>query len=687
MFQTPTSFVPGMVIGRVWEVEAPLGKGGMGTVYRCHNRDAKRIMAAIKLLDPAFQFHPDAKARFLREAEILFTIDHPNVVKVSNVHLTATPPFLEMEFVDGTSLEHELASRGAIPLATALKHARALADALAYLHRKGIFHRDIKPDNILIRRDGQPKIVDFGLATERGARRITQQGQEHFGTVSYCPPEWMVAETVDPIAWDCYAFGVVFYEMLTGTVGFPMRSDEDPRRQVIQVMTQKQNVEHLDPGPRFQPELRELVRRMTTRERMQRLVDAAEFVRRIDQLDPQWSGTPEPVIAPLLELPDQAVEPLPRESAPTMMAVPVPRATGRSLSILAIIAGVAFLIGVGGALVGLAMTWGLSPTPPRDAEVRIVGVDASWPLSVAVNGAPAARSEGILHHFEAVPVGPMAVRWAIGEGCDATAPTPPETCQVGSEVLDLESGDGAAELFVEVSPPALRTLELEVDGTGSVEVAGRPWAFSPDGTLAVPALRPGRYAVVTRLGECAPGCVGEACGPACTYDAREVVVPVGDGPVALDLGLSVPVVEAVPDPVPVVRPVKPAGPAPVPQPSGPPARVSGARFAEWVGGHPEWSPDAAVSAGLAEGSYLTGGMPAGAGAVVGVSYAAAAAFCAGRGGLLGVGEEPLAWSGTPLHEWRAGAGGAPMWRRFDGATSDRVRRSEANQQTGFRCAR
>ena len=89
----------------VWVVEAVLGGGGMATVYRCHNRHAPRILAAVKLLDDAMARYPNAKERFQREAEILFTLSHPNIVKVRNLRFDVTTPFLEMEWVEGDSLQ------------------------------------------------------------------------------------------------------------------------------------------------------------------------------------------------------------------------------------------------------------------------------------------------------------------------------------------------------------------------------------------------------------------------------------------------------------------------------------------------------------------------------------------------------------------------------------------------------
>lgn len=299
----------GVVLGDVWEVEHKLGKGGMGSVYRCQNVHAKRIKAAIKLLDPAFQHHPEARARFLREAEILHRIDHPNVVNVASVRLDNSPPFIEMDYVEGISLEGYLGKHGAPELPMAIEWAKALTNAVAYLHRRGIYHRDIKPDNILIRSsDGNPVLVDFGLAVEASGTRLTQPTQTHFGTVSYCPPEWALEGPLDPVAWDCYALGVVLFELLTATIAFPMSADADHRRQVVQVIHRKQELPYLDPGPRIPPDLRLLVQRLTTREPEKRLHNAQEAVRILSQVDDSWQPTIDPVRTQTFEAVPAAVD-------------------------------------------------------------------------------------------------------------------------------------------------------------------------------------------------------------------------------------------------------------------------------------------------------------------------------------------------------------------------------------------
>ncbi|MBM4368937.1 MAG: serine/threonine protein kinase, partial [Deltaproteobacteria bacterium] len=323
-------FTPNEAID-IWIVERALGQGGMGSVYRCHNRDARRILAAIKVLDYGLKRSPKARARFVREAEILCALDHPNIVKARNVRLDVDPPYIEMEFVEATSLERRI-GEGRLDAQWVLGALKQLAGALEYMHGRGIRHRDIKPSNVLARDDGTVVLVDFGIATEEDGSTLTDQGSA-MGSVAYVPPEWVLLSRPDPVKWDLYALGVVAYEALSGQAAFETPSGGMNAQRFHQVLQAKQNHAPLDPGGQVPVGLRAVVRDLTRSKPEDRLETAAELSRRLGlvdlaHVDPAFrffdAGPAERTIVPESELGGGSLPPEPGESP--VPARPRPRA-------------------------------------------------------------------------------------------------------------------------------------------------------------------------------------------------------------------------------------------------------------------------------------------------------------------------------------------------------------------------
>ncbi|MBM4390197.1 MAG: protein kinase [Deltaproteobacteria bacterium] len=422
----------------IWIVQRALGQGGMGSVYRCHNRDARRILAAIKVLDYGLKRNQKARARFVREAEILCALDHPNIVKARNVRLDVDPPYIEMEFVEGTSLEHRI-SEGRLDARWVLGALKQLAGALEYMHGRGVRHRDIKPSNVLARDDGSVVLVDFGIATEEDGSTLTDQGSA-MGSVAYVPPEWVMLSRPDPVMWDLYALGVVAYEALSGQAAFETPSGVMNAQRFHQVLQAKQNHPPLDPGGELPVGLRAVVRDLTRSRPEDRLSSAAELSRRLGlvdfaHVDPAFrffdAGPAERTIVPESELGDGSLSPDPAES-------PVPARPRRGFAGWAWVSPV--VVFTAALTLWVVMRPGSAPEP--DKGLAPAGdAPVSEPAAVEATPAPAeARSEPPAPEPVANPSEPSvsAPVVAASKGAvprpSATLPSPGEASAVAPAV-------------------------------------------------------------------------------------------------------------------------------------------------------------------------------------------------------------------------------------------------------------
>lgn len=197
-------------LGR-YEVEALIGVGAMGRVYRAHDPAVGR-QVAIKTIRPDHADRPTAREymqRFQREARAVGALSHPNIVSVFDVG----EDFLVMELLDGVDLAHHLESDGPMELEAAAGLFSAVADAIDAAHAGGVIHRDLKPSNIMILSDGRPKLMDFGVARMESSA-MTRTG-EVLGSPSYMAPEQVAGQPIDNRA-DIFSLAVVIYEALTG---------------------------------------------------------------------------------------------------------------------------------------------------------------------------------------------------------------------------------------------------------------------------------------------------------------------------------------------------------------------------------------------------------------------------------------------------------------------------------------
>ncbi len=212
-----TEIVPGTLIEGRYEIQAEIGKGGMGKVYRARDRELDEIVA-LKLLKADLTENSDALARFLREIKLARKISHPNVVKVYDMGRFRGSRFISMEFIDGPPLDRWIKERSSISIKAAIAVVRPILSALAAAHRLGIVHRDIKPQNVLLAAGTKPKLVDFGIARGIDSESVTLSG-EVLGSPKYMSPEHIEEGVVD-LRSDLYAVGILLYLLTTGKEPF-----------------------------------------------------------------------------------------------------------------------------------------------------------------------------------------------------------------------------------------------------------------------------------------------------------------------------------------------------------------------------------------------------------------------------------------------------------------------------------
>jgi serine/threonine-protein kinase len=218
----------GQTLGH-YRIAGPVGSGGMGQVFKARDTRLDRDVA-LKVLPPELTNDSEALQRLEREARAVAALNHPNIVTLHSIEDDAGVRFLTMEFVAGKTLSELIPSSG-FPVAQAITIGATIADALAAAHERGIAHRDLKPNNVMVDRDGRIKILDFGLAVHAAAdgsastTALTMGRGIVAGTVGYMAPEQLKGEIADTRA-DLFALGVVLHRMLTG--GPPFRGQSSP---------------------------------------------------------------------------------------------------------------------------------------------------------------------------------------------------------------------------------------------------------------------------------------------------------------------------------------------------------------------------------------------------------------------------------------------------------------------------
>ena len=207
----------GKKFGNRYEIKERLGAGGMSVVYKGLDTLLNRLVT-IKVLRDQFASDADFVRRFHREAQSVASLSHINIVSIFDVGFEENLHYLVMEYVDGQNLKEYIRQKGKLPVAEAVPIVMQILDALQHAHENGVVHRDIKPHNILLAKNGQVKVTDFGIARAASEATVTFNGNM-VGSVHYISPEQALGTEIGPQS-DIYAAGVVLYEMITGQLPF-----------------------------------------------------------------------------------------------------------------------------------------------------------------------------------------------------------------------------------------------------------------------------------------------------------------------------------------------------------------------------------------------------------------------------------------------------------------------------------
>jgi serine/threonine protein kinase len=209
--------VVGETLG-AYRITEQLGQGGMATVFKAYHAALDRYVA-IKALHPAFKEDVNFLARFQREARVVARLDHPNIVPIYDFSEHEGRPYLVMKYIEGETLKSRL-GQSQLSFAEIMGIVDAVGKALTYAHRQGILHRDVKPSNVLLAKDGQIYLADFGLARIASAGESTLSSDMMLGTPQYISPEQAMGKRELDEGTDIYSFGVLLYELLVGKVPF-----------------------------------------------------------------------------------------------------------------------------------------------------------------------------------------------------------------------------------------------------------------------------------------------------------------------------------------------------------------------------------------------------------------------------------------------------------------------------------
>jgi serine/threonine protein kinase len=215
-----TPFRPGQMLDDRFRITEIINRSGMATILKAEDTHHGNRVVAVKVPHLEYESDPNFFSRFQREERIGLELDHPFILKFVEVEGQKSRPYIVTEYLKGCTLAHLLKAMRPLPEKDALKIASLICDALQHMHDHGVVHRDLKPQNIMLCKDGTIRVMDFGIARDTASRRITRMGNsQSMGTPDYMAPEQVEGKRADQRT-DIYNLGALLYEMLTGSVPF-----------------------------------------------------------------------------------------------------------------------------------------------------------------------------------------------------------------------------------------------------------------------------------------------------------------------------------------------------------------------------------------------------------------------------------------------------------------------------------
>jgi serine/threonine-protein kinase len=292
-----------------YQILSILGAGGMGKVYKARNVITDRV-EALKVLLPDLANETELADRFMREIKLLASLNHPNIAGLHTALRLENQLLMVMEFVEGRTIEDRL-KEGPIPAGEAAGYICQALSALAYAHERGVVHRDIKPANMMVTRDGQLKLMDFGIAKAVADRRLTMTGTT-LGSLFYMSPEQVRGSSDLDGRSDLYSVGVSLYEMVTGKRPFQGGSDYS----IMVAHLEQPPVPPIQIDPTLTPELNEIILTAIQKDRENRFQSAQAFRSALESVA---ASLGQPVLP---SVPVAAPQPAAPPAAPSLFSAP-----------------------------------------------------------------------------------------------------------------------------------------------------------------------------------------------------------------------------------------------------------------------------------------------------------------------------------------------------------------------------